>query len=215
MRIALLSKKGEVLDSLLISVTGDCNGDGNVDIGDLAAACELMGKEDGEKVFIKSADFSKTGTVDVADTFTYKEIILGNEKIVENANTEKPFFDGELFFNFQIEKDGTVSASLFAKGKNVKGISGKLKYDSESFEFLSAEKIGYISGVEEEKGCISFLSVFRGDVEETVKLLEVSFLPKKDSVSDFTLSQLVGISDKTFCGKGYFEKLFLQRKQHL
>ncbi len=209
MEIRLLNKKGEVLDSLLISVTGDCNGDGNVDIGDLTTACQLMSMENAEAVYVKSADFSNTGTIDVADTFTYKEIILGNEKTVENANTQKEKFQGGMSIECITEADGTVTVTIFAEGIGINGVSGKLKYDEESFTFISAERIGYISGAEDFGEYVSFLASFRkeaSDEKEKIKVAELTFLPIESRSGTFTAEELIVFTGETYVTESVTKK---------
>ncbi len=187
MKIALLGKNGDILDSLLISVMGDCNGDGDVDVGDLVEASFLSGKTDAEAVYIKSADFSNTGAIDVADLFTYKEIILGNEKTVSVANTVKSPFQKELSIDYEKGKDGTINVYILSEDETIKGISGKIKYETENLTFISANKTGYVHGAEEQDGEIVFLTAFSKD-EQSEKdsfkgktiLLSLSFLPKTD-----------------------------------
>lgn len=201
MKIALLSKSNKELDSLLISVTGDCNGDGNVDIGDLATACQLMGDENAKAVFVKSADFSNTGTIDVADTFTYKEIVLGNEKIVENANTEKPLFENNITLEHLYKDDGTLTVRILIKGVNLRGVSGSILYDKEKLTYISSERIGYINGVEDFGDEISFLCAYRGNVSNTQEgeeVLELMFLPNFKESCQLTLTDLVIFMDKTY-----------------
>ncbi len=184
MKIVLQSKKGEVLDSLLVSVTGDCNGDGNVDIGDLSTAYKIMSDENAEAVFIKSADFSNTGTVDVADTFTYKEIILEGEKNVSSDNSGIPYFSGNVNFNAFREEDGTVTLKLSVNGDFSEipgGISGKILYDKKSLTFISINKTGLIYGAEETEEGLSFLTVF----ENNSPCIEFTFLPNSNSEISF------------------------------
>jgi len=193
MKIVLQNKKGEILDSLLVSVTGDCNGDGNVDIGDLATAYQLIGNENAEAVFIKSADFSNTGTVDVADTFTYKEIILGNEKNVSSANAEIPYFSGNVNLDAKREEDGTITLTLLVNGdfsEILGGISGKILYNKNSLTFISANKTGLIHGVEETDGELSFLTVF----ENNSACIELTFLSSSDAEISFFAENI-----KIFC----------------
>ncbi len=201
MKIVLTNKKGEILDSLLISVIGDCNGDGNVDIGDLTTACQLMNDEDAEAVFIKSADFSNTGTIDAADTFTYKEIILGNEKIVDNANIITDSYNKNISFEWMEEKNGTISVILSAESHEINGISGKIFYDNESLTFISAEKSGYINTAEDFGDHIRFLSVLnrmenKNDDKKTV-LMRLNFLPSSKDDKIFKAEDILVFTDKT------------------
>lgn len=207
MKISLLNKKGEIQDSLLISVVGDCNGDGNVDVGDLYTACDLMAQENPDAIFVKSADFSNTGTIDVADIFTYKEIILGNDESVKNANTPKDEFGGDVTFCCESKENGTVAVKIYTKGNEVKGLSGKIFYDNEKFAFISSEKIGYINGAEDFEGNVSFFTVFRDEPQETdgrVLMAELTFLPISHSAGTFSARELIvfngytaSVEDKT------------------
>lgn len=201
MKIVLTSKNAEILDSLTISVIGDCNGDGNVDIGDFVTACRLMNDENADAVFVKSADFSNTGTIDAADTFTYKELILGNEKIVENAGAVTEYFEGNLSFKCIYEKNGTVSVILFAENNMIKGISGKISYDKDCFTFISVEKSGYVSAAEDFDGNVRFLTVFNEEkiknVTESVPLVKLTFLPVSQDKKTFAAEEILVYTDKT------------------
>ncbi len=188
MELVLLNQNGDILDKLLISVAGDCNGDGDVDISDLAKATEIMGGNNVDEVFVKSADFSNNGIIDVADTFVYKEIIFGKDKTVSVAETQKTSFEGEHSLVYTVDKNGAVTLTLWLKGECINGVSGTLKYDAETLTFKSMEKIEGIYGTNVGEGYVSFFAVFNsGSEEETIKF---TFYKNEEETFSFQMENL-------------------------
>ena len=187
MEICLLNQKGEVLDSLIIAVTGDCNGDGDIDIGDLVSASNMINNQSVNKVFVYGADFSNNGIVDVADIFTYKEILSGNENTVSVAGTTKPISDAGIILSCS-ESNGTFTLTIRSE-EPILGISGIITYSKSEIEFVSAEKTGTVYGTEETEKGIRFFSSFSAPTSEN--LTTITFKAKTEGTKVFCIEEVL------------------------
>ncbi len=193
MEIRLLNQKEEILDSLLIAVTGDCNGDGDVDIGDLVTASGMINGQSIATVFVCGADFSNNGIVDVADIFTYKEIISGKENTVSIAGTAKPISDTNIILSC-VESNGTYTITLSSEDALL-GISGIITYSEADLEFVSAEKKGTVYGTEATENGIRFFSTFSAPTSDN--LVTVTFKAKTEGTQVFCIEEILIYSDET------------------
>ncbi|MBQ8895481.1 MAG: S8 family serine peptidase [Clostridia bacterium] len=155
----VLTKNGEVTDTLTAVVPGDCDGDGYISAYDIYIHERILRGQSYESAFIAAADVNGNGITADNDHRALKNLILRPGESNAATPPENLFGLSSVQTLTYIESGSVIDVAICISGcKYTRGVSGVLEI-SEGLEFIEAEAAGWEIGAKDiGNGKISFFA---------------------------------------------------------